>query len=117
MAGAKVRMQVNKVWIEVDSMCVKDAIQGISEYAEFFGEPCCGVCQGVDLLPSHRTAKARDGSGRSYDFYELVCRSCKAKLSFGQHLEGGTLFPRRKDRDENELPANGWQQWERQEGW
>lgn len=46
-------------------------------------------------------------------YYELVCQDTDpelryAKLAFGQHKKGGSLFPRRKDKDNKYLPNNGW---------
>jgi hypothetical protein len=46
-------------------------------------------------------------------YYELKCFDVDkelygAKLAFGQHKKGGTLFPRRQDKDGNWLPNNGW---------
>jgi hypothetical protein len=115
MGSAKVRMQVNKVWIEVESMSVKDAVQGIAEYSDFFGEGPCGMCGSDDVAPEYRVGKSRDGD--EYPFYSLVCRSCGAKLDFGQRRDGTGLFPKRKDNDDNLLPANGWRQWETGGAW
>lgn len=49
-------------------------------------------------------------------YYELVCQDSDpelryAKLAFGQHKKGGSLFPRRKDKDNKYLPNNGWVIW------
>lgn len=109
MASAKVRVQVGRTWIEVDSASVKDAIKGIAEYAEFFCETECKLCKSPSVTPSHRLAKG-------YDFYEMVCLSCGAKLSFGQAKEGGRLFPKRKDQDGNEIGTQGWHRYQASEG-
>lgn len=98
-------MQVGRAWIEVESGGVKDAIQGLSEYAEVFAETVCGLCKSDQVAPSHRTAQG-------YDFYEMACLGCGAKLSFGQTREGGRLFAKRKDKDGREIGKNGWHQWQ-----
>jgi hypothetical protein len=46
-------------------------------------------------------------------YYEIVCQDQdpelrNAKLAFGCHKKGGTLFPKRKDKDGKWLPNNGW---------
>lgn len=46
-------------------------------------------------------------------YYELRCLDSdkelfNAKLAFGQHKKGGTLFPRKQDTDKNWLPNGGW---------
>lgn len=43
-------------------------------------------------------------------YYELRCTNpvCGARFDFGQHREGGTLFPKRKDDQGNILPNGGW---------
>ena len=109
MTNAKVRVQVGKAWIEVDANGVKEAIQALSEYSEVFQELTCGLCQGNNVVPNHRQAKG-------YDFYEMRCLTCGARLSFGQTKEGGRLFPKRNDKDGNEIGARGWHQWESTQG-
>ena len=106
MGTAKVRMQVGKVWVEVDAMSVKEAFQALSDYAEPFRETTCGLCQGTDVVPNFRESK------EGYAFYEMQCSSCGARLEFGQTKEGGRLFPRRKDKEGNPLGSNGWYQWQ-----
>ena len=101
MTKAKVRVQAGKAWIEVEASNVKEAMQGIGEYAEVFKEDTCQCCQSTNVIPIHRNAQG-------YDFYEMVCCDCGAKLSYGQTREGGRLFPKRSDKDGNYLPNMGW---------
>lgn len=100
-----VRYPVGKAWVTVECDTVKDAIKVISEYAEVFCEGECGLCQGTDVAPLHRTSKG-------YDFYEIECLSCGARLSFGQTKEGGRLYPKRKDKDGVEIGKHGWHQYQ-----
>lgn len=109
MSNAKVRVQVGRAWIEVDAVSVKEAIKGISEYAEVFGETVCGLCKSQSVAPVHRNAQG-------YDFYEMACLSCGAKLSYGQAKEGGRLFPKRADQDGNEIGTRGWHHYKRESG-
>lgn len=92
--------------IEVEADDVRQAVKSMSELQEFFGQPECGKCRGQRLTAFHRQDK--DG----HDYYSLSCASCGAKLDFGQHKTGGTLFVKRKDRDGNVLPDNGWLMWQ-----
>ena len=104
-----VRYPIGKGWITVEGESVKDAIRDLSDYSEVFNETTCGICQSDQIRPSHRSAKG-------YDFYEMVCCSCGAKLSFGQTREGEKLFPKRKDQDGYEIGKNGWHQYQATQG-
>jgi hypothetical protein len=55
-------------------------------------------------------------------YFELHCQKCYARLSFGQNIEGGTLYPRRKETEKQSvmrgklkageyLPDQGWIRW------
>ena len=63
----------------------------------------CGKCQDAGIVPRVRTID-KDS------YYELACTNpkCRATLSFGQTREGGLLFAKRKDKDDNWLPNDGW---------
>ena len=102
---ARIKYPVGRAWIEVEAQSVKDAMRDLSEYAEVFGETVCGVCQSDKVCPAHRVAKG-------YDFYEMECLSCGAKLSFSQTREGERLFPKRKDKDGYEIGKAGWFQYQ-----
>ena len=93
--------------IEVAADDVRSAVKSMAELQEFFGQTECGKCHAKQLLAFHRQDK--DGN----DYYSLSCAACGAKLDFGQHRTGGTLFVRRKDREGNWLPDNGWLVWQR----
>ena len=61
------------------------------------------------------------------DFYELRCVGCNAKLVFGQHKKGETIFPKRhwnslSDKEKEQrgpepkngyLSNNGWFKWQK----
>ena len=90
------------VSIETDS--VKETFKKLAEFQEVFDEHCCGLCQNEDLQFIVRTV---DGN----DYYELKCKKCFAKLAFGQHKSGGSLFPKRKNADGTYSESKGWHQW------
>ena len=90
MSSAKVRTKIGETWIEVDCMSVKDAVQAISEYAEFFAEGECGLCKSRAVSPGHRRTK------EGWNYYSMECLDCGARLDFGQTQEGERLFPKRR---------------------
>ena len=92
--------------VEVDADGVKSAMKAMSEYMEVFGGHVCGKCKSKAVVPLHNSDK--DGN----DYYKLRCTNCNATLDFGQHRSGGTLFAKRKDKDGNWLPDNGWYKWQ-----
>ena len=80
-------------------------------FNEVFGETNCGQCKSDNIYFKIRDVEAEekgeDGKVKldpktkkpkmkKYRYYEVACRDCWAALSFGQHQEGETLFPRRK---------------------
>lgn len=95
----------NGFWVEIEAEGVKQAVKMMSEYLEVFGVKQCGKCQAQTLVCQHN--QDRDG----HDYYKLRCTSCGALLDFGQHKTGGTLFVKRKDKDENLIPDGGWYYW------
>lgn len=64
-------------------------------FAEVFGEKQCGLCGSTDIGPSVRTVSK---DKKDYVYHEMACRNpqCRARLSYGQHMEGDTLFPKRR---------------------
>ena len=109
MASAKIRAKCGDYWIEVDAGSTMEAMEALSEYLEVFSQARCLVCNEENVVPVHRKAESRDG--KKYDFYEMKCLKCGAKLEFGQSMEG-KLFPRRKNKDNSYRENMGWFQWE-----
>lgn len=97
---------VNGFACEVEADGVKAAIKAMSEYMEVFGGHVCGKCQSKAVVCQHN----QDKEGN--DYYKLRCTHCGALLDFGQHKSGGTVFVKRKDKEGNWLPDNGWYKWQ-----
>lgn len=94
---------------EIEGATVKDLFREVSQIAEVFDtETNCGAC-GSNFI-RYLARKVED-----FDFYELHCNKCHARLSFGQAKKGGGLFPKRRDDDGNPLPNRGWAKYEKQE--
>lgn len=92
-----------RLLIEVEGATIKDLFEQIGPVAEVLdGDDACGKCASPHIYPRARVA---DG----FTFYELVCSDCGAKLSFGQHKEGGTLWAKRTDEHGNKMDYRGWQ--------
>ncbi len=104
------KIQVN-ISIDASGKKPKELMKQIGDITSVFslGDKC-GACGGTDVAPAVRQAKG-------YEFYEFNClnQKCRARLSLGQTKEGGTLFPKRKDRDGDWLPNGGWVKFQKQE--
>jgi hypothetical protein len=93
-----------KLEFEVEGSTEKELFKSIAKLEEVFrGEPC-GLCKKNNIRLQVRTVEDND-------FFELKCEDCNATLSFGQHKKGGSLFPKRKDKDDKWLPNKGWSKW------
>jgi hypothetical protein len=88
---------------EIEGDSQRDIFAGIAEFQEVFEQSKCGKCGSEDIQFVVRTVDDNE-------YYELRCRACGARLSFGAHKKGGGLFPKRKDGD-NWLPDGGWVKW------
>jgi hypothetical protein len=68
----------------------KDIFEKVAQYQEVFGTTKCPACGGTDL---RYVVREHDGN----KYYELRCNNpdCRAKLAFGAHKAGNTLFPKK----------------------
>jgi len=96
----------------------REVMKELSDEYEPFSIDKCGKCSKSFLVPVVRT------QGK-FTYYELKCRACNAKLSYGQSTENGALYPRRKYHEKHPLvksgeakegdyiPNGGWEEWVR----
>jgi hypothetical protein len=96
----------NKLSFELEAAGQKEIFKELALIQEIFSEDTCGLCKSTNLKFIVRSVEGND-------YYELRCMDCGAILSFGQHKKGGTLFPKRKDDENNWLPNNGWHKWQK----
>lgn len=84
----------------------KAAVEEIAAFQEVFGEEACGKCGCKNL---HFAVREVDGN----TFYEMRCqkKGCGAKLAYGAHKTGKTLFPKRRDDEGNWRGSSGWVKW------
>lgn len=74
----------------------KEVFEQIAHFQEIFeSNQVCGECNGDRI---HFSVREVDGN----NYYEKVCQDCKSKFSYGQHKQGGTLFPNN---------SKGWHKW------
>lgn len=93
-----------RLTVEVEGKDNKDVFSQLSLFQEIYEARVCGACDSANVRFSVREVK-----GNTY--YELRCSDCGSTLAFGQKKADGSLFPKRKDKDGNWLPNNGWVKW------
>lgn len=103
----KAQFKVNKnLVLEIEEDTQADLFQGLASSHEVFGQSNCGACKSENIGPRVRT---NDGN----DYYEMVCKDCRAVLSYGLHQgKARTLFPHRKNKEGAYKKNNGWEKWE-----
>lgn len=90
-----------KMTVEFEGSNQKQVFEELSSMSEVFGEQCCKACNSTDIR-----FQVRENDDNKY--YELKCNACGARLSFGAHKKGDTLFPKRKDAEGNYSKTQGW---------
>ena len=109
----KIIRKFKNVVVEVDGDNQKDLFEQAAQVDEVFGEETCMKCNKSNIKFTVRTAQ--DAKGKVFKYYELHCKDCFAKKTFGQK-EDGTLFPHRKSEDGKYLPDSGWVRWNKEKG-
>ena len=101
----KATYKVNKkLLVELEGETAKSLFKELAVVSEIFGQETCGLCKKDNI--SYRVRNNDDN-----DYYENVCQDCGAILAYGVHKKGGTLFPKRKDKDGKFIGQNGWHKW------
>ena len=98
-----------RISVEVEGEDHKSLFENLATFQEVFDESKCGKCNSENLRFVTRKV---DGN----IYYELRCVDCGAKLAFGVHRDGNTLFPKRRDADGNWRGNNGWVKWNKDKG-
>ena len=100
---------------KIDGDDQKSIVEKIAAFSEVFEFEPCGKCDGTDIR--FRVRKVADTKGKQHTYYEKKCFHCGAKLQFGQHSEGGSLFPKRYDSEKNEsIGKYGWVKFNKESG-
>jgi hypothetical protein len=87
--------------VKFDGQSIKDLVEKVAEFQEIFEEDTCGSCKSDNVKFGCRTVDDNK-------YYEVVCKDCGCKLSFGQHKKGNGIFPKRKAEDGTYSKTNGW---------
>jgi len=98
-----------RMQFELEGKTQTDLFEQLSQVQEVFEN---GVCRRKGKESDNVRYRVREDKEEN-KYYELVCIDTdpvlrNAKLSFGQHKKGGTLYPHRKDKENKWLPDNGW---------
>jgi hypothetical protein len=107
---ATYKTKTGQLMFKITGETPKAIFHELAKIQEIFdSEFACGVCESTDIQYRMRTDKEKN------DYYELHCQNnnCRARLSFGQHKVGGTLFVKRKDSEGNWIPNGGWERYDK----
>jgi hypothetical protein len=98
------RTRNGRLLLKMTGESQKDLFRWLATMQEVFeAEANCGCCKSEAIRFHVRTVDA-------FDFFELVC-ACGARFEFGQHRNGTSLFPKRRDEHGALLPDRGWKVW------
>lgn len=82
---------------------IKELFTELAKISEVFGDRECGLCRKENLVPVLRTTK--DG----FNYFELHCLDCTARLSFGQSRDEVSLWAKREKQDgTRDQEHKGW---------
>lgn len=98
-----------RISVEFETDTQREIFQQLSDFQEVFDVTACGKCASENLRFVVRNIDDNQ-------FFEIRCLDCGARLEFGSTKQGGKLFPRRKDKEGNWLPDNGWVKWDKEKG-
>jgi hypothetical protein len=89
--------------VKFTASSVKELFEQVGAVAEVLdADQVCGKCGSPEIYPRVRTAQGQ------YDYYELNCAACEARLSFGQNKDQAGLFAKRTDEHGKALDHHGW---------
>ena len=95
----------DRMVITVEGKDQRDLFEQLASLQEVFGDSKCGACGKSNLKFVVRDVE-KDGEENRY--YEMRCADCGARLTYGCHKKGNSLFPKRKDADGKFSKTNGW---------
>ncbi len=100
------RSQNGRLFIKVEGVNQKEVFEKLASAQEVFeADDKCGCCGKANLR--FRVRHVPKGT-KTFDYYEMVCQDCYARLAFGQSTDTVSLFPKRKDEQGEWLPTRGW---------
>lgn len=109
----KVRLKYPTVDLEADGDTHKQVFKQLASMSEVFKDEPCGICKkNQSILIVRRVADPKSKGKKEFEYFERRCTSCNARLAYGQHNEGESLFPKRKDESGKKLDNYGWFKWD-----
>lgn len=107
------RSASGRLFIKVEGANQKEAFRNLASAQEVFdGDDACGCCGNKDVRFRVRTVTK---GKQIFDYYELTCPKCYARLAYGQSQDTVSLFPKRKDENGEWLPNHGWSKYQPKE--
>ncbi len=100
-----------RLLVKFDCTTVKELFEQLGDIAEVLdADHACGKCMSPHIFPRVRETSGTDTNGKPglFDYYELVCGECEARLSFGQNKDQKGLFPKRFNKDGSPMDHRGW---------
>lgn len=94
-----------KIIVEFEGSTDRSIFEELARIQDIFGQDKCGKCGKSQLKFVVRT------DDKKHQYYSLDCLDCRARLSYGCHIEGEGLFVKRKDKEDKWIKDNGWQKW------
>ena len=94
-----------KLTVSLEASDQKDFFRQVSSIQEVCGSNVCQACKSENTKFCVRNVT--EGK-KTFEFFEIRCQDCRARLSFGSHQEGDTLFPKKKNGD-TWLENGGWE--------
>jgi hypothetical protein len=110
----KVRINYGNVQLEGEGTTHKEVFKELAAMTEVFRDETCALCKKNNCILVVRNVADPKNPKKTYEYYERRCLNpgCGGRLAYGQHNEGGSLFPKRLDEDKKALPNRGWHKWE-----
>lgn len=87
----KVNWKFGDMDFEFEGQNTKEVFRQIASAQVTFQDSKCGACGSDQIVYIDRTAESE---GEKYEYLEIQCSKCRAKLSFGQGKDG-SLYPKR----------------------
>lgn len=102
--------------VEVEGKAQTDIVEQLASFSEVFENMVCTYNGKTSDKVKFQVREVEDNK-----FYELVCTDDDfdlkgARLAFGVHKKGGSLFPKRKNEDGSWNKNNGWKKYNKAAG-
>lgn len=103
--------------MSIEATSQVDAITQMAALGEIFGIRRCEACKSENIRWQVRNVSKQVGKKtENYEYIELVCNDCGARLSFGKFADDpNSVFPKKKDAEGKWLENKGWVKFKKEE--